>query len=321
MRLDSILPILGVAISFSPLLHAAPTVELSESLNFGVLAVRSNSFSSSLRLASSGAVVADGDLISVGGAERADVRLSGFPPGVLLTFEFDEGSLSEGGIGIPPFMSVSAFEAPEKLLTDASGSARFWLGGRLTTSGNGSAYRDAPYRGSTGVRVTYWSEGVGNYITHYDQINLSATVQSTLVLSETQALSFGTVAAFPTSTGIARLTLSPKGEVDTVLAGGARIVPLGGATPGVFVLSGAAPNYSVVITAPGGSIQLSHAVLGGNVPRFLARDFVTLPSGTALTDSNGELSISVGASLETELSSAAYAPGQYSGTFMLSVSY
>lgn len=306
----------------SPWVVAAPTVTAVVPLDFGVLAVKSNAGVSTLRISSAGAQTYTGDVIPIGGAIRGQYRLSGFPAGVLLEVQLDNATLSTGGGGLPEYLQVTSYENPT-LVSDGAGEALVPLGATLETSGSGIMYADAPYSGTTQLRVRYWSPLAGGYLTHFDTATFNAQLQTAFSITETQPLSFGLVAAFTDSGLAASMTLDVNGNVGSVTnAGSARLAPLGGAQIGLIRVTGAAANYAVTITPEAGSIFLTHVTQGTAVARFVVKNFITTPSSPgARTDSVGELQIRVGATLETEITSKAYAGGTYSGTYNLTVTY
>lgn len=305
----------------SPGLLAAPTVTANVPLDFGLLAVKANGTVSTLVVSSSGAVSNTGEIIPIGGAVRGQYRLAGFPPGVLLDVQWDNATLSAGGGGLPEYLSVTNYVNPT-LVADALGEAIVPLGATLQTSASGVMYADAPYSGSTQVRVRYWSEQAGGYLTHFDTVTIGARLQSVFNVTETQSLSFGQVAAFSSAGTGASMTLGVSGGITVANSGAARILPLGGARIGLIRVTGAAPNNVVTITPEAGNIFLTHVTEGLNSARFVVKNFVTSPSSPgARTDSAGELQIKVGATLETELTNKAYLNGNYSGTYSLTVTY
>ena len=310
-----------VTACMSSLASAAPSITANVPFDFGVLAVKANNSVSTLTLSSTGSVTFSGDVIPMGGAVQGEYQLSGFPPGVLLTFEWDDSNLSAGGAGLPELLQVTDYTNPT-LMSDEFGEAVIPVGASLKTNGSTVMYGDAIYSGTVAVRVRYWSEAAGGYLTHNDSVTFRAELRSALNLVENQALSFGTIAAYADPLLNASMVLGVDGKISSVTnAGNARITPLFGAQAGVILLSGAAPNYGVTITSEAGSIFLTHAV-GGDVARFIVADFVTLPSGAdGRTNSVGDLEIRVGATLQTEATNNLYENGVYSGTYSLTVSY
>lgn len=301
---------------------ADPALDVVDRMDFGVFALRNNSAPSALRLSASERVTASGEIIPIGAATAGNYHLSGFPASIILTFELDNTQLSEGGFGLPEHFQVTNYEFPASLVTNSAGEADFALGARLQSSGSGTPYSDAPYEGSTQLRIRYWSTSANEFLTYIDQIDIVARVQSTLSVVENQPLSFGAIAAFSHPSAVAQLRLSPKGILSTSSTGpGARLVALGGALPGKFQITGAAANQTINIIPQSGSIFLTHTTLGSNSARFVAKDFTTLPSTTGQTNALGELSVALGASLETEAGAQGYASGEYRGTYTLEVSY
>ncbi len=291
-------------------------------LDFGLLAVKSNTTVSTLQLSSSGVVTFTDQLIPIGGAIRGEYRLAGFPPGVLLELSWDDAVLSAGGGGLPELLQVTNYDNPT-LVSDALGEALVPVGAQLKTNASGVMYIDAPYSGSIPLRVRYWSDAAQAYLTHSDSVSFTAQLQSAINLTESQRLSFGNISAYADPAAQASLTLDTNGNVNITSSGNARITPLGGAQAAIIQLSGAAPNYSVTITPEAGNIFLTHELTPAvDAARFIAGSFTTAPSGTsAITNSAGELNIFVGATLTTELTNKVYENGTYNGTYSLTVSY
>ncbi|WP_181358847.1 DUF4402 domain-containing protein [Pseudothauera lacus] len=301
--------------------YAAPALDVEQMLDFGILALRDNTTPSALRISAAGQAVSSGEIIVIGGARAGEYRLNGFPPGVRLRIEIDDGTLSEGGFGIPEFFLTTAFEHPEEVFSATSGEATFRLGARLQNSASGTLYADAPYSGSVQLHVQYWSPEAQGYLTFTETLEFSARVRSTLALEELRPLSFGALAAHSHPVDIATLTLSPAGTLESGTSSGARLTPLGGAQSGRIRVSGAAPNHMLHITPQAGSVLLSHTDPNINAPQFLARNFTTLPAGSGRSSANGELELAIGATLETLADPRPYLDGQYRGTYELTISY
>lgn len=300
---------------------SAPTLEVEQALDFGILALRGNTTPSSLRVSATGNALGSGEMIPVGDAVAGEYRLSGFPSGIKLVISIDDGLLSEGGFGVPEFFQATAFEHPEEVFSDNNGQATFKLGGRLNNSANGNLYTDAPYTGDTQLHVQYWSQEAGGYLTFSETLSLTAQAQSTLTLDEVQPLSFGNLSARTHPSDTASLTLKPSGSLEKGVASQATLITLDGAQPGQIRVSGAAPNVSLSITPQAGSVLMRHTNPNLDGPRFIVRDFTTLPANTGRSDTKGELTIMVGATLQTEADPRPYAEGEYRGTYELAVSY
>ena len=313
---------LAILFLLAPLsVQAAPEVIVNTPLQFGIVALRANDIVSTIRISDSGSLTATGDFIPIGGATPAELRFTGFPAGVLLEFEFDESVLSEGGFNLPEFLTVTGFEHPQSRLTDNTGSVIVVLGARLQTSGSGVAYPDAPYSGSVPLRVRYWQPDAEDYVVHFDTLEVTAELQSTLNLTELQPLSFGAIAAFSDPAGVASLRIAPTGTLFSEQMNQARILPLGGSTPGRFLVNGAAPNVRLSINLPTDPIFLAHDELGASALRFSVESFESSPMGSGITDAKGELNFALGATLKTVNGSAGYPTGNYSGSYTLTVSY
>ena len=312
--------VVAVSLCGSPWLMAAPLVTAEVPLDFGEMAVKSNTAVSTLQITSAGTVTFSGDVIPLGGAMRGEYRLTGFPPGVLLEVTLDNANLSAGGGGLPELLLVTNYDAPT-LLSDPSGEALVPLGASLKTNGSTVMYVDAPYSGTTQIRVRYWSEPDTNYLTYYDSVDFNVVLRTAITLEEDQATSFGSLAAYADPVDKATMTLATNGSVNVVNVGNARITYLGAAQAGVIRVSGAAPSYTVNITPEAGSVFLTHVTSGTSAARFIAKSFVTQPSGTGFTDPSGDLQILVGATLETELTNKLFDDGTYSGTYTLEVTY
>ncbi len=298
---------------------AEPSVTADVPLDFGLLAVKSNASLSTLRIHTSGAVSPSGDLISMGGALRGEYQLAGFPAGVLLEFTWGDATLQPNGSGPPEHLTVTNYENAT-VISDELGEAVVFVGASLQTSGNSNLYIDAPFSGTAQLQVRYWSEEVENYLTHFDSVNITAALQTTITLIEDQAFSFGSIVAYADPLLTASMVLGANGSISTVDAGNARITSLGGAQVGVIRVTGAAKSVAVTITPEVDTISLTHAIPGA--AQFFVKNFVTEPpSGSANTDASGELQISLGATLETDATALIYENGVYSGTYSLVVTY
>lgn len=307
--------------SASSMSFAAPTITAQVPLNFGLMALRSNAAVWSLNLSSSGTVTpTSGHVIPLGGASRGEYLLSGFPPNTALTLEWDDAPLSFASQMLPEYLTVTNYSSPA-VSTDAQGEAVVYLGARLETSGNGTMYADGEYGATIQMRVIYWLEGFGQFVTHADAVTFSAELKSTINVTQEQGLSFGLVAAHSDPVLKATMTVNPGGSTSENPAGNARIRHLGGALPAIIQVTGGAPNTTLSVTPDPGSILLTHTVLSTGVPQFVVKDFLALPAPTGTTDGDGNLQISVGATLETLATPSAYAEGTYSGTHTITVSY
>ena len=300
---------------------AAPAIEQLRPLSFGTLGVPSNVSILSLVVQPNNNLQADPGLVVISAPETGMFRLTGFPPNVTLEVTVTDSELTAGGSGLPEKFTATQYTT-SSLFSGSEGTVDFPLGATLRTSGSGNNYIDAPYLGAATLSVRYWSSDAGGYLTAFESIELQAATQTSISLVEEQALYFGTLFARASSTHQAELTLAPSGAVNISNPGNSRLVQLSVARPGVLRVIGAAPNYTLSITPQAGTIELQHETSPG-LPRLLVSDFVTLPSVSGVTNSQGELVLRVGATLRTALTASdeVYPPGRYSGTYEMTVAY
>tara|TARA_R110002167_G_scaffold348055_2_gene559223 strand:- start:5681 stop:6283 length:603 start_codon:yes stop_codon:yes gene_type:complete len=168
----------------------------------------------------------------------------------------------------------------------------------------------------------------------------TVTVQNTFTLTETTALSFGTIRAKADATGstnIAALVLDPDGSTTVTAAGDAEITALTPATAGVFTVAGAASFTDLEIEFPA-DFKLVFASAPPTSPDFEilqadwtadiiggANDTLAYNSVTPnlQTDNTGAVAFSVGTSLKTDsaTSSTGYLDESYTGNYTMTVNY
>lgn len=167
----------------------------------------------------------------------------------------------------------------------------------------------------------------------------SVTVQNAFSLSQTTALSFGTIRAKADTSGstnhVASLIVNPDGSASTASSTGANasITVISQGTPAVFAISNAAPNTNLTITSPG-TVTLSRT--GGGGANFTVDTWAfRITSGTnantaystgspnLLTDNTGAVTFAAGATISTQATtpSADYTDGSYTGTYNMVVNY
>lgn len=308
---------------FSPVLLSAPLIEEQQSLDFGTLAVTANASVSRFTYPyTDNNLNIEGQLVLVQRGRPGHYSFSGFPANTPLTVSVTSTTLSAGGTGTPELLTIDDFSFAE-LTTNAQGEAELWLGGRLSTSGNGGDYVDAAYSGSTQLRVDYWQPAVSDYVFNTLIIDIDAAMQSTLSLTEQQPLDFGTLFARTSTTAQATLSLSPSGTYSVSEPDGSRLVSITKPQPAIVLVSGAAPSYNMTITPQAGDVLLQHTVSPGSSPHFILSDLITSPDGIGRTDENGELLINIGGTLKIEQTPSVevYPAGVYEGTYQLTVSY
>lgn len=171
--------------------------------------------------------------------------------------------------------------------------------------------------------------------------NAQVTVLSTITMTETAALNFGTIAAFAddaTNTNTALLTMPADGTGSAVTfpagtAADANIVVIVEGNPGEFQVTGAAPNAVLSLTL-GGEVDLTDPS-GSSTDEFTFLTdgyYMTLNGSgntfTTDTDATGAMTFNVGGTIETidtAMASGAvlepYDDGTYTGTYTATITY
>lgn len=302
---------------------AQPLIEEQQRLSFGTLAITSNLSVSRFTYPRTGVNTSiDGQFVSIATGSPGSYLFTGFPAYTSLSVTLNTSTLAATGNGISELLSVDNYDFTE-LTTDAQGEAELALGARLNSSGNGGSYFDAPYSGSTVLRVDYWQPDVNAFVFNSKIIDMEVELRSTLTIEEEQQLSFGTLFARSSATDQATLTLLPSGSYSIAEPGDSRLVSLVKPNLGVVRVSGAAPNYSLQVTPQATDVLLQHTVSPGSSPHIILSTLVTSPNQNGTADTNGELLIKIGGTLKTELTAlpVVYPAGNYEGTYQLTVSY
>lgn len=307
----------------APLPSLALTPQLAElqRLDFGVLAVTGNTGVSSVVLAPQGTAAYDPAFVFISAATPGRYRLTGYPPFTDITVSMAATNLALGGSGPGELLTVSnAISRPLTLHTDQDGAVDFDLGATLATSGTGTLYADGPYLGRAALTLNFMFEGVA-VLSHYD-IDAKVELRSALNLVEVDRLDFGRFVAFSSASDQATMTLSSTGAIAINNPAEARILRLGGESPGRFRLTAGAPFAPVTVRLPVGTIYLTHQSLSPTVARLLVSDFTTDPTaGNLRLDAQGAIGFRLGATMRTEQTTNHYQDGVYSGTFSLTVEY
>ncbi|MFK7858784.1 MAG: DUF4402 domain-containing protein [Granulosicoccus sp.] len=300
-----------------------PLIEELQRLNFGTLAVPDNSSVSRFTYPHTDRnLIFEGQLVLISRGTPGRYRFTDFPAFTSLSVTVTTTSLTTGVSSFPESMTVDSFLF-DQLTTDAQGEAELSLGGRLSTSGSGNAYVDAPYSGTTTLRVEYWQPEVNALVFNSTTIDVDAELRSTITLIEDQELNFGTLFARTSSTDQASLTLAPTGSYSVIEPGNSRLVVLARPEQGIIRIVGAAPFYRLTITPQATDVLLEHTEFPESAPHFILSPLLTSPDDTATADANGELEIAIGGTLTTELTTSAviYPSGDYEGTYQFTVSY
>ncbi|TPE54519.1 DUF4402 domain-containing protein [Maribrevibacterium harenarium] len=166
----------------------------------------------------------------------------------------------------------------------------------------------------------------------------TVVVQNAFVLTENQALNFGTIRAKADTSGstTASLIIPADGSAHSVTRTGnsisqSNIIEITAGAPATYSVSSAAPLTNLTITLPTTAIALTNnnSVASFTMGSFGAYITSGANSGSAYsasnlqTDANGAVNFSVGATLTTDGSTPAadYTDGTFTGTYTITVSY
>jgi hypothetical protein len=300
---------------------AAPDIVTLRRLDFGVLAIRTNTAPFVFSLSPLGLATYDSTFVQVAASTPGRYRLTGYPAFTDITLTISSSPVSlVSGLPAETLTVSNAITQPLTLRTNVNGQVEFDLGANLATSGNSAAYLDGVYLGLAGLTLNFDVAGVPQFTNH--AIEVDAVLRTTLSLTELEQLTFGKLAVFSSASDEARLKLAPNGQVTLTNAGNAKIIRFGNETPGVFKVTTGASYSAVNITLPTSPIYLTHQSLSPDVARFLVTDFVSLPlSSNAKLDATGALEFRLGATLRTEQTAKRYQDGVYTGSYLIDVEY
>ena len=312
-----------VYLAITNAVFAQPLIEEEEGLDFGTLAVSNNTSISRFTYPNTGRnISSEGQFVHIERGTVGEYRLTGFPAFTPLSVSLNNASLYPDSIAVTEPLTVDNFDIND-VLTNSQGQASLLLGARLSTTGNGAEYADSTYSGATMIRVEYWEPDAQAFVFNTKAIDLTTELRSTVQIDQEQQLHFGTLFARSSTTAQAALTMLPSGRYNISEPDGSRMVAIEAPSQGILKVSGAAAYFGLSITAQPTDILLEHTEQPNAAPHFVVSGFTTSPSGIGTTDTNGELLISVGGTIKTELTgtSSVYPSGQYKGTYEVTVSY
>lgn len=171
--------------------------------------------------------------------------------------------------------------------------------------------------------------------------DVTATVSSTISVTETVAFTLGTVYATSadvtndTSETAGTMTITPAGVVSSVDGTAAtgdganaaghvsKFVALGGQQAGTVSVSGAAAFGTVTVGSAATPVSLTHESGSPSIPDIVFTTLTTLPAdGDPLAlDASGAGDILVGGTFTAADSTSQYSDGIYTGTYDVTVSY
>ncbi|ASJ75936.1 DUF4402 domain-containing protein [Granulosicoccus antarcticus] len=302
---------------------AQPLIEELQNLRFGKLAISANDTVSQFTFSRTGNNInIEGQFVLIEKGLPGLFQFSGFPPTTRLNVSLDSTTLTAETIGITEPLSVDNYDFPQ-VTTDSEGNAELSLGARLGTTGNGGTYEDYLYSGTTSLRVDYWQPDADAFVSSSKVIFLETELSSTLTIDQEQQLHFGTLFARTSITSQASMTLSPAGTYKISEPENSRLVSIVKPEEGVLRVSGAAANYTLSVTPQVADVLLEHTENPASAPHLILSDLLTSPDGIGRTDANGEMLITIGGTLKTEITSSPqiYPSGRYEGTYEITVSY
>ena len=300
---------------------AAPDIVTLQRLDFGVLAIRSNTTPSALTLSPIGTTTYDNSFVVISTPAPGRYRLTGYPAFTDISISMAASPvIYTNGLPGETLTVSAAITRPLTVRTDINGRVEFDLGASLTTSGNISPYQDGVYAGQAGLTLNFDVAGAPQFTNH--AIDVDLVLRTTLTLTEMEQLAFGKLVAFSSATDQASMKLEPNGQITLTNAGNAKIVRFGNESLAMFKVTSGAAYTPVTITLPASTVYLTHHSQSTDVARFEVIDFVSLPtSANAKLDANGALEFRVGATLKTELTPKRYQDGVYTGSYLIDVTY
>jgi len=286
---------------------AASTFTDSQALSFGTLIPTATSGSvvvginGAITTNSAVTVAPSGTSYYAGLAVYTGSGLSIIADVLTITVLSSSVTLSNGGGGTVTVNNFTTTPGPG--LSLLSPSANIYIGGTMNFT---SASTPGNYTGSVQMQGSGLLSGSATVT-----VPIILTLWKPLGVSQTTALSFGGLELL---TGNSTVRVAPQTSARTVVSGvgGINLIASKPAAAGAFSVSGN-PNTSVSITLP------SSASLTGPGAAMTVSNFTGYPSSTTATlNSSGNLTLNVGADLAVN---AAQAPGTYSGTYSITVSY
>ncbi len=297
---------------------AAPEIVTLQRLDFGVLAIRSNTTPSALTLSPIGTTTYD-NFVVISAPAPGRYRLTGYPAFTDISISMVASPvINISGAPGETLTVTTAVTRPLTVRTDINGRVEFDLGASLTTSGN--PYQDGVYAGQAGLTLNFEVAGEPQFTNH--AIDVDVALRTTLALTELEQLAFGKLVAFSSETDQASLKLEPNGQITLTNAGNAKIVRFGNESLAIFKVTSGATYTPVTITLPASTVYLTHQSQSADVARFEVVDFVSLPaSANAKLDANGALEFRIGATLKTESTPKRFQDGVYTGSYLIDVTY
>jgi len=164
------------------------------------------------------------------------------------------------------------------------------------------------------------SQAMAVVATQSANYTVSVVVDNAFTMTETTAVSFGTVSALATASDSSVLTMNGQTGVGVVTNGAtSRLIVIAAGTPGVVTITGAPPSTAMTIGDPA-AVSLGNPATSGEAT-FTADLTATGLAFVTTTNGAGEMVIRIGGTLTTEITANLYTDGTYTGTYVMTVSY
>jgi Mat/Ecp fimbriae major subunit len=145
--------------------------------------------------------------------------------------------------------------------------------------------------------------------------DVTAVITTDIGISQSQALSFGSIAPGDAESVI---RISTSGTLRTLISGNATLNSTNDGLRGLFDVSGT-PNAGDDITLPGSPVTLTATTgEGAGSATMTVGNFASSPATSSTIGSTGSSSITVGADLTV---AASQVSGDYAGTYTITVEY
>lgn len=146
-------------ISFVPYLNAeeAPFIIAEQGLSFGTLAIGNRRAISSISIDANGRMSTTNNAYVIKPGQPAKFTLMNYLPyRTLYITTFISRAQTTTGTAMSNQFTLKEITSPVKVVTDSTGSASFYVGGRLETSGDASkTYYDTLYQAKYVITVNY----------------------------------------------------------------------------------------------------------------------------------------------------------------------
>lgn len=153
-KVKSCLHVISILVTFN---LAAQTLDESQALNLGTIAITSNDSVGFIEINKDAFISTSGGVRILIPGTPAIFEARGFDANrrLYITVQANQGGTVTGEVSPEQFV-VESYDADEFITTDNSGSADFVVGARFTTSGSGSEnFRDTTYTARYTVTVNY----------------------------------------------------------------------------------------------------------------------------------------------------------------------